>query len=132
MRKHLYSIFTFLALILGLMSLQPTLAQCDDPNDQLGVGCGAASGLGAGDPRAITARIINIILSLLGIIDVGLMLYAGFNWMTAGGNEEKITSAKGTIWASIIGLLIILSAYAISRFVLVRLYEATTNTRMLF
>ncbi len=104
-------------------------AQCDDPDDPLGVGCGAASGLGSGDVRYMTVRILNVILGLLGIIDVCLMLYAGFKWMTAGGNEESITTAKKTIWASIIGLVIILSSYAIANFVLRELYAATTNTR---
>ena len=54
------------------------------------------------------------------------MLYSGFNWMTAAGDEEKITKAKSTIRASIIGLLIIISAYALSVFIIEALWGTTT------
>lgn len=96
-------------------------------NDQLGLSYGQATGLGNTDVRLTAARIINVVLGVLGILTTILILYAGFTWMTAGGNDEKITKAKGTIFAAVIGLLVILSAYAISSFVLKNLYKATTD-----
>jgi len=62
-------------------------------------------------------NIITAFLSLLGVIFIILMILAGYNWMTAGGDEQKVTKAKDTIKRAIIGLLIIMGAYAITYFV---------------
>ena len=70
---------------------------------------------------------IAIFLSLLGVIFMILMILAGYNWMTAGGDEEKITKAKDTIRAAIIGLIIVVAAYAISVFVISRLWGTTVS-----
>ncbi|QQS60423.1 hypothetical protein IPN41_00340 [Candidatus Falkowbacteria bacterium] len=67
-------------------------------------------------------EIISIFLGFLGVIFLILMIYAGFNWMTAGGEEEQITKARNTIRAAIIGLLIVISAYALSVFIIERLW----------
>lgn len=63
------------------------------------------------------ANIVKIFLGFLGAIFVGLMLYAGYLWMTAGGNEDKVTKAKDLIKRSIIGLAIVLAAYSITYFI---------------
>ncbi len=68
---------------------------------------------------------IQVFLSFLGVIFLILMLYAGFRWMTAAGEEEQITKAKDTIRAAVIGLVIVLAAYALSVFVIERLWGAT-------
>ncbi len=73
------------------------------------------------DPRTIAGRIINLSLGFLGLIAMGLMLYAGFTWMTAGGNEEKIETAKKILRNAAIGLIIILASWGIATFVLSRL-----------
>ncbi len=65
----------------------------------------------------IIADVVEAFLGLLGIIFVILIILGGYNWMTAGGNEEKVTKAKETIRHAIIGLIIVVSAYAITYFV---------------
>ena len=68
----------------------------------------------------LSSTIGNIIkgaLSLLGMIFIILIIWAGYNWMTAGGNEEKVTKAKTTIYRAIIGLVIVSSSYAIWSFI---------------
>lgn len=82
-------------------------------------------GLPATDIRVVVARIIRVALGLLGIVALLLILYAGFLWMTAGGNEEQIATAKKFLLNTVIGLAIILSAYAIVSFVISRLLAAT-------
>lgn len=67
--------------------------------------------------------IVNWVLALLGLIAVIMILYGGFVWLTAAGNEDKVASAKKVISAAIIGLIIVLLAYAIVTFVV-----DTTNT----
>jgi len=83
------------------------------------------TGLDERDPRGIAASVINVALGFLGIIAVGLILYAGFKWMTAGGSEDKITEARKLLVAGVIGLIIILAAFAIANFVLTQLIRAT-------
>jgi len=71
------------------------------------------------------ASVINIILGFLGILSTAIILLGGFKWMTSQGNEENVKKARELIGAGIVGLVIILSAYAISRFVLKSLYNET-------
>lgn len=84
--------------------------------------------LGRRDPRETVAAIINIALSLLGILAVAIIIIGGFTWMTAGGNEENVDKAKKWIFAGIIGLAIILSAYAIATWVINNLVAVTTGS----
>lgn len=66
----------------------------------------------------IAGNIINVILGFLGIVLLGYMIYAGFLWMTSGGETEKAKEARTMIANAIIGLIIIVAAFAISNFVL--------------
>lgn len=63
-------------------------------------------------------QIITVVLSLVGVVFLGFTIYAGIVWMTAQGNEEKAGKAKEMIIESIIGIIIVMAAYAISYFVL--------------
>lgn len=103
---------------------QTTAAQTTQPVT-FGLSYGASTGLGQQDVRTTISRIINVALSLLGIIALIIILAGGFQWMTAGGNEEKVTGARKMIFSGIIGLAIILSAFAIATFVLQQLANAT-------
>lgn len=74
-------------------------------------------GLGSVSIGFLIARIIQVALGLLAIIFLILMIIAGFRWMTAGGNDEQVKKSTGTIKTAIIGLIVILAAYAITYFV---------------
>ncbi|MDD3285715.1 MAG: hypothetical protein PHG95_03760 [Patescibacteria group bacterium] len=65
----------------------------------------------------IIAVVIQGALSLLGIIFLIIIVFAGYRWMTASGNEESIKKAQDMIKRAIIGLVIVLMAYAITYFV---------------
>ncbi len=69
------------------------------------------------DIRVLIARIIRGFLGLLGVIALSLIVYAGFLWMTSGGDTNKIDNAKKILINAVIGLLIILSSFAITEFV---------------
>jgi hypothetical protein len=117
-----------LSLFIVTLLVLPTfvLAQGNvGTNDVLGINYGASTGLGSRDIRDTVGSIINVALGLLGIVAVVIVLIGGFEWMTAGGNEEQTSKAKQRILAGVIGLAIILSAYAISRFVVGSLVNAT-------
>lgn len=88
---------------------------------------GPALGLPSTDIRLVVARIIRVAFGVLGTLALVLILYAGYLWMTAGGDEDKISQSKKIIFNAAIGLAIILSAYAIATFVINKLVEATTG-----
>jgi len=73
------------------------------------------------DVTNIVGNFITGFLALLGIIFIVLIILAGYNWMTAAGEEEKVNKAKDTLTRAIIGLVITVGAYAISQFVMDRL-----------
>ncbi len=66
----------------------------------------------------IIALAINTVLGLLGVIFLVIIIYAGFLWMTAGGNDDQVGKAKKWLVNGIIGVVIVIAAYSISYFVL--------------
>jgi len=65
----------------------------------------------------IITGLLQLVLGFLGVIAVLIILWGGFIWMTAAGEQDKVDKAKKLIYAGIIGLVIIFAAYAIASFV---------------
>lgn len=82
----------------------------------------------AGCLNDVIGRTINLLLGFLGIVLLCLFLYAGFLWMTAGGDEKKVGTAKSLILNAVVGLFIISLAYALTDFVLTNLAAVTAAT----
>lgn len=80
---------------------------------------------GGSSISVIAGRIIYATLGLLGVIFLVLIVYSGYLWMTAGGEEQQIEKAKDYIKNSVIGLVIILAAFGITRFVMNSLLNST-------
>lgn len=110
-------------ITLGFLLPVVALAQPVDPG--LYATANAAGLPLGGDPITIVAKIINVLLGVLGVVFIVLIIYAGFTWMTAAGNEEKITKAKGMIGNAVIGLAIVLASYAIATFIFTGLKKST-------
>ena len=91
----------------------------------LGIEVGGSTGLGSRDLKETITQVLNVLLGFLGIIAVIVILLGGFKWMTAAGNEEKVEEAKKLLGAGIVGLVIILAAYAIATYVINVISEAT-------
>lgn len=122
----------FLSLFSLSLILSPINVSAQDIGLEVGSGetkksLGEVSGLADEDVRITAVQVINVLLSLLGIICLSLIVYAGFKWMTAGGNDEDIATAKKTLWAAVIGLIIILSAWSITTFVLQKGFQSTAG-----
>ena len=80
---------------------------------------GQETGYKTGDPEmfsTMVSSVVSVILTLLGVIFLVMIIYSGIRWMTAGGREEVVTRAKDSIRQAIIGLIIVIGAYAISYF----------------
>jgi hypothetical protein len=70
-----------------------------------------------GTPTSIAGTVISSILSLIGVAFFLLILYGGLRWMMAQGSESEVEKAKQIIIAAVVGLIIILSAYALTAFI---------------
>ena len=87
-----------------------------DNTAKVGFGVSSANELNADIPSAI-GTFVGALLSFIGVLFFILMVYGGFLWMTAQGNEEQIGKAKNLIISAVIGIIIVMSAYAITAFV---------------
>ncbi len=123
--KHLKTI----AASVGVALATPFVALATNPfqsGQQMVSDVGGKAGIsGGGGLTDIIGNLINIFLGFLGLVFLVLMLYAGFQWMTAGGDEGKVKKAREVITQAIIGLIVVVAAYAISSFVLGSLFNAT-------
>lgn len=116
--KKIISITIFAICVSGLFLTPAQSQMVTSIEGQLKAAAEEGAGYGAPqDPRTTVAVIIKTALQLIGIIFLVLIMYAGFLWMTAGGSEDNVTKAKKIISASVIGLAIVVSAYAITTFV---------------
>ena len=115
------SIFVAAILIFG----GPLLVFAADANL---ASVGATADLGSDNLMTIVGRIINVFLSFLGVVFLVLLIYAGAIWMTAGGDGKKVEKARAILINAVVGLVITMSAYAISVFVLNLLGEATNQS----
>lgn len=66
---------------------------------------------------AVVGGIVGMLLSMLGVVFLALLVYAGFQWMSAAGDEKKVGASIGIISRALIGLTIVIAAYAITVYV---------------
>ena len=107
-------VFSFIFVMSAGVAL-PAMAA----GDVIGINYAGNFGLNAADDdvRQQAVEIIRYLMTFLGIIATVIILLGGFKWLTAAGNEDRIADAKKTIIAGVIGLVIILAAFAIVTFV---------------
>jgi hypothetical protein len=75
------------------------------------------TGLTQKDPGVIFAGIIKAILGLLGAIFITLIIYGGITWMIAGGNDQRVGSAKKVLTSAVLGLVLVIGSYSITIFI---------------
>ena len=132
--KYILSVVSFVLLTMSFVFsvTTPVFAQGAVENDVFGVADLADEEeglvLGSGDIRQVVAQIINVFLGLLGIVAVGIIIYGGYLYMTSNGNEDQISQAKKIIINGVIGLVIILSSFAIAQF-FIRNFSNATGVR---
>lgn len=126
MQKHK---FAKLALALGILTtLAVPVASYAQVTSFSIESVGGQIGLGNADLKTTILSIIRLALGLMTLIAVVLIIYGGFVWLTAAGNEENVDKAKRIISAAVIGLIIILLAWAIVIFVARTTANVTTNS----
>ena len=120
-RLILFSLLLLTVLVGGFFVSHGAQAQ------DFGTGYLNASTLPTDDIRLVVIRIINIILGVIGVVFLLLVIYAGYLWMTAGGDPGKVTKAKKILINAVTGLIIIFMAFAITTFIF-NILEGTSNS----
>lgn len=124
-RRHLGILSLFLLVGAGIFAL-PHLTYAQNVVQTGMADFASAAGFGGtSDVRLIIARLLRTALSLSGLVLFGMIVYGGLQWMMANGDKTRIEKARGTLINAVVGIVIILSAFAITQFVISSLVGAT-------
>ncbi len=113
----------YITIIITLIIIFPYITTGKEILDELS-DAKKTSGLAEIALETAIGKIIGGISGFIGSIFFLLIIIGGFNWMTAAGNEEKISKAKKLISGAMIGLLIVALAYVITSFIIYTLQKA--------
>ena len=113
-----------LVLMSGVLSVSPVLAL--NLKDGFSSSTGSLSNFATQSgytnqtktPEYYVGLLLNGLFSILGIVAIAMLIYSGFVWMTARGNESKVEKAKENIIDVIMGLIFIIGSYALTTFLL--------------
>lgn len=116
----------FASTVIGLSLIAPVLVQAATPTVTSNISTGlTAAAQGYGDTSTslpdVIGRLVNVALTLLGTLLLAYLIYGGYLWMTAAGDDAKVKKARGLIRDAIIGLVIVVAANAIATYVVDRL-----------
>lgn len=114
-----------LTIVLGLCAVfaltGPALAQTVQQEINNGLECGSniqlpsspsdksCGGVGqsSNSLEKLIRHIVNLLSAIIGIVAVIMIMVGGFRYVTSGGSDTSVTSAKNTILYAIIGLVIV-------------------------
>jgi len=123
MKLSLIAKYVLPILILTILSTGVVMAGLDDWGGNNLNNAASATAVyetyGGGNTTATIARYIGSILNVapfLGIIFLIMVLYSGYQWMTAGGNVETVALAKKRIINATIGILLFAVLYVLAYF----------------
>ncbi len=126
MKNTYFKATAWLSTLPALLLPAAAFAQLTEAQSQLGE---VKEGIGSDantDLPTLIGNIIAVLLSVLGIIFVVLVVYAGFLYLTSAGEADRVKKAKALLTQAVIGLVIIIAAYAIADFVIDSLVTATS------
>ncbi|MFO0971743.1 MAG: hypothetical protein U0520_05365 [Candidatus Saccharimonadales bacterium] len=95
----------------GTFSSDTTVAACQESGD--------------GSFGFLVRRIINIFSMVVGAVSVIMIIIGGFRYIISGGDSSGVSGAKNTILYAIVGLVIVLFAQVIIRFILTNAASVT-------
>lgn len=116
-----------LALSIGTLAVWSHTAHAQILRGNLATKVSSETGLGLGErsPIETAGYLIALFLGLLGLIAIAIIIKAGFEWMTAQGNTDKVDKAKKELQWATIGLLVILASYSLATFIFEYIERAT-------
>lgn len=120
MLKFIFKI-TFISAILFIFAGNLFILPAKANDYQLSTLASVANYDAGNSIESIIENVLKITLSLMGILFLAFAVFAGMRWMTAQGNEEHVTTAKDTLEAAAIGLVIVACSYAITTLIFSKL-----------
>jgi hypothetical protein len=122
------------AVLTASLVLMPVMASAQLTAENTGL-AGAAAGTGLATSctgseclLSIIGNVINLVLGFLGVVLLVMLLYAGFLWMSSGGDTKGVQAAKTMITNAVAGVIIVAVSYAITAFVLGQLATIAGDT----
>lgn len=91
---------------------------------EAGIAAGRAGVRRADAPEEYAGKIVTAALSVVGVIFLLLMVYGGYIWMMAKGDEAEAKKAQNIITMAVIGMVVVIAAYAVTKFVVEKLIGA--------
>lgn len=73
---------------------------------------------GVSSANDLIGNVINGVMGVVGSLALLMFVFGGLTWMTSGGSKEKVKKGKDIAVWSAIGLILIFSAYAITRLII--------------
>lgn len=67
--------------------------------------------------QSFIQSVIQVLVTLAGLVSAGFFVWGGFGYITSSGNPESLDRSKKTIFYSAIGLAIVLGAFVLSNIV---------------
>jgi hypothetical protein len=130
-KKWLIGITMALALATPAVVMGTTFAQSSSSGEakkQVCEGLGGCEANPASSLDTVIKNVINLLSILIGIIAVIMVMVGGFKYATSGGDSSKSASARSTIIAALIGLVLVVMAQFIVQFVLNRVTGAPAKS----
>jgi uncharacterized BrkB/YihY/UPF0761 family membrane protein len=122
-KDNYFKLFIFLAIFLAFFVIFTSVLKAGTSIDDAITNLDATAKTGYGQepsslPQApqMIGQVVGAGLAFIGVIFLILMIYGGFIWMIARGNQQEVTKAKDLITAAVIGIIIVLAAYAITQY----------------
>ena len=84
------------------------------------------------DIRIVAIKLIQWALGFLSLIFLIMIIFAGFKWMTSGGNEETVKKAQSLMKNAVIGLIIILAAWSLTYFAIIAIRQTIIDQKVDF
>ncbi|MCF7906731.1 hypothetical protein K9K85_00385 [Patescibacteria group bacterium] len=79
----------------------------------------SSAGLNTNQSLALTVGLVfQKVLGVLGLILLVLFVAGGLMWMTSGGSTDKIKKARGLLINAVIGMVLVILAYALTDLVI--------------
>ena len=117
MVKRIFLAIAVLGMTLGVVGLAPQMVAADSKQDVLN-GVNAAGNQDGPSLNSIITNVVNIMSMIVGILAVIMIIYAGFRYVSSGGDSSGISGAKNTLIYAIVGLIVVAMAQFIVQFVL--------------
>lgn len=115
-----------MVFVLGIVSVVRAEVNLTKPLDRAGAGMFAGEGdrsnlTAHADATILVGRLIRAFITFLGVYFVVMVVWGGYEWMTAGGDSDKAKKARSRLTNAVIGMAIAVSWWVITDFVFMKL-----------